>query len=119
MTAIIQLEPASVALDLRLAREQLTDPVPRVLAKSSHVVQQLVVLKNTIETIRVKIRAQSVVKQPSCLLAAAALYTYLSLGPIDLVLGIFLSSLLHLLYVMLLLLQLLEVIRNTGAIFGR
>ena len=36
-----ELEPARVALDLRFSREELADPVPRVLTVVTHIIQKL------------------------------------------------------------------------------
>ena len=44
VTAVVQLEPACVALDLGLAREELADTVPGILTESLDVVLELLVL---------------------------------------------------------------------------
>ena len=44
MAAVVELKPARVALDLRLAGQQLADPVPAVLAKLINVANQFLVL---------------------------------------------------------------------------
>ena len=44
MAAVVELKPARVALDLRLAGQQLADPVPAVLAKLVNVANQFLIL---------------------------------------------------------------------------
>lgn len=44
VATVVQLEPARVALDLRLAREQLTDAIPGVLAEAFYVILELLIL---------------------------------------------------------------------------
>ena len=44
MTAVVQLEPPRVALDLRLAWEELADTVPAILSKSIGISHQFLVL---------------------------------------------------------------------------
>lgn len=44
VATVVQLEPARVALDLWLAREQLTDAIPGVLPEAFNVILELLIL---------------------------------------------------------------------------
>ena len=44
VTAVVELEPAGVALDLRLAAEELADAIPGVLPKAINIAEQLFIL---------------------------------------------------------------------------
>ena len=44
VTAIVELEPSRVALDLRLARKELADAIPAILAKPFDIAHQFRVL---------------------------------------------------------------------------